>query len=251
MKLMFFEKKENLFIGRFGPLFRNRLIDHGFSTRKGGISSSPYDSLNLGCQTGDIHPHVEENRKRFFLSIKTTPEQLAIPEQIHDNKILNINNPGNYPATDGLITNTPGIVLTVQTADCLPIFLFDPVHRAIGLIHAGWRGTSKKIAQKTVIAMTDHFDTHPKDLQIFFGPSIGPCCYTVGPDVSERFSNKYIINRKFDLWMCNRDQLIYAGASGEQIIISRLCTACHPEWFFSYRRSGGNSGRMMAVMTLV
>ncbi len=247
---MFFEKKEKLFVGRFGPLYRNRIVGHGFSTRRGGISVPPYDSLNLGYKTGDTQKHIEENRKRFFQAIKISSEQLAIPEQIHDNKILNVYNPGNYPAADGLITNISGIVLSVQIADCLPVFLFDPVHRAIGLIHTGWRGTSEKISQKAVKAMTDHFHTKPEDLQIFFGPSIGPCCYTVGPDVSEHFSKQYLINGKLDLWMCNKDQLIRAGAPAKQIMMSRLCTACHPEWFFSHRCSGGKTGRMMALFTL-
>lgn len=247
---MFFEKKSNLFIGRFGHLYRNSIIDHGFSTRRGGISNFPYDSLNLGYQTGDAQHNIEENRKRFFQAIEIISEQVAVPEQIHDNQIAKVDNPGHFPETDGLITNVPRIVLSIQTADCLPIFLLDPVRPAIGLIHAGWRGTEAKISQKAVKAMSDHFETKPDDLQIFFGPSIGPCCYNIGPDVAEHFSNKYITKGKLNLWKCNMDQLIQMGMSSHQIRMSRLCTACHPEWFFSHRRSGGKTGRMNAICML-
>ena len=247
---MFFEKRGNLFVGRFGQLFGNKAILHGFSTREGGVSALPYDSLNVGFQTGDLDDHITENRRRLFQALEISSERVAIPEQVHGDQIIKVDNPGRYSKADGLVTNHPEIALTVQTADCLPIFFYDPVQGVIGLIHAGWRGTVLEISQKTVTVMTHHYRTKPENLLIFFGPSIGPCCYTVGSDVAERFPEKYISEGKLDLWQCNRDQLTHMGVDFHHIIMSRLCTVCHSKWFFSHRSSGGKTGRMVAVFML-
>jgi len=247
---MFFERRENLFIGRFAELFLNQVVFHGFSTRKGGVSDSSYHSLNLGSRTGDAPSRVAENRRRFFHSIGIRKQNLALPQQVHGDRVERVAKPGRYENTDGLVTNVRGIVLTIQVADCLPVFLYDPLRNAVGLVHAGWRSTELGIVSKGVAKMAHHFQTNPTDLWVFFGPSIGPCCYEIGPEAARRFSAKYISQGRLDLWQCNRDQLLDAGVLPHKIEMSCLCTVCRPEWFFSHRASGGRTGRMMAVIGL-
>ena len=247
---MFFEKRGDLFLGRFAPLFGDSTIIHGFSARKGGVSNPPHDTLNLGTGTDDSPHHVDENRRRFFHAINFSEQRLAIPRQVHGNHIVRITEPGIYPDTDGLLTDIPGIGLVVQVADCLPVYLYDPARRVIGLVHAGWRGTKSKIVSKTIVEMSRHYNTKAHDLHVFFGPSIGPCCYEVGNDVLKDFSEKYLKNGKLDLWESNKDLLVDAGVKPERIVVSRLCTVCLSEWFFSHRASRGKTGRMMAVIGL-
>ena len=247
---MFFEKKDDQFLGRFAPLFGDSTIIHGFSARKGGVSDPPCDTLNLGMGTDDLPDRVDENRRRFFHAMRIPLRSAAIPQQVHGNHIARITEPGTYPETDGLMTDVPGIALVVQVADCLPIYLHDPAHKAIGLVHAGWRGTRLKIASKAVREMSCRFETKAQDLRVFFGPSIGPCCYDVGDDVSRHFSKDYLKNGRLDLWKSNHDLLVDAGVRHDRIVVSRLCTVCLPEWFFSHRAGGGKTGRMMAVIGL-
>ncbi len=246
---MFFEKVGNLFIGRFAELFSEN-ISHGFSTRKGGVSNPPYDTLNLGINTDDQYCNVIENRKRFFKTIGISERKAAIPQQVHDNRVQVITKPGFYTDTDGLITQVPGVVLTIQTADCVPVFLYEPVKRVIGLVHAGWRGTYKNIVFETVNSMIRNFSVTAENINIFFGPSIGPCCYQVGDNVIQHFSLKYIHNNHLNLWLCLYDQLTETGCIPENIHMSRLCTVCYPEWFFSHRRYNARTGRMLAFIYL-
>ena len=248
---MFFEKKDDLFIGRFGDLFGHRTVFHGFSTRKGGVSRFPYDTLNLGRETGDVKNRTEENRRRFFRASSISADRIAIPQQVHGDKIVKVTEPGNYLSTDGIVTDRRGLALIVQVADCLPVYFYDPCRGAVGLVHAGWRGTRLQISSKAVLAMGRHFGTEPQDLCVFFGPSIGPCCYEVGQDVASHFSKRYVSDGRLDLWQCNRDQLVDVGVQYDRVVMSRLCTGCHPEWFFSHRLSGGQTGRMMAIIGLL
>ena len=247
---MFFENKSQLFIGRFARLYGSDVLFHAFSTRRGGISQSPFDTLNLGDRTGDCEKNVKENRDRFFQSIGVKPEKLAIPVQIHGNNIVPVEAPGVYPETDGLITDVPEICLVVQVADCLPVYLYDPIHRAIGLVHTGWRGTYQKIVTLAIQNMGSNFGTRPEDILVFFGPSIGPCCYEVGIDVSQHFPGNEMQGKRLDLWKANRNLLIESGIPVDNITVSGLCTACYSDWFFSHRRSGGKTGRMMGIIGL-
>jgi YfiH family protein len=206
--------------------------------------------LNLGFNTEDEPTSTEENRRRFWNAMFLDSSCSAIPRQVHGDRILAVNAPGIYPDTDALITNRSDLSLVVQTADCLPVFLVDPIKRAIGLVHAGRRGSARQIASKTVQAMAVEFGSAPERLEAYLGPSIGPCCYTVGKEVSDEFASKYTQDGKLDLWRVNSDQLIDAGLNPAQVESSRLCTACHHEWFFSHRISGGKTGRMMGVLAL-
>ena len=248
---MFFEKNGNLFIGRFASLFRSTDVFHGVSTRKGGVSSTPYETLNLGRRTDDAPAHVEENRRRFYRAMTVSSRRIAIPQQVHGDAIAYVSHPGTFPETDALVTDVSGIALVVQVADCLPIFLYDSRQRAVGLVHAGWKGMTRFIVRKAVEEMVRCFHTHPQYLHVYFGPSIGPCCYEVQDDVASHFSRKYVPDGKLNLWACAEDQLIEAGVQKEKIETSKLCTVCLSDWFFSHRVSGGKAGRMMAVFGLI
>jgi len=246
---MFFEKVGDLFIGRFAELFSEHIC-HGFSTRKGGVSKPPYNTLNLGFNTDDQYYNVTENRKRFFKTVGISEKNVAIPEQVHGNRVRIITESGTYPESDGLITNVPDVILTIQTADCVPVFLYEPAKRVTGLVHAGWRGTYKNIIRETINTMIRNFRVKAENIHIFFGPSIGPCCYQVGDTVIHHFSLKYIHNNHLNLWLCLYDQLTEAGCLAENIYMSRLCTVCYPEWFFSHRRNNGKTGRMLAFIKI-
>lgn len=246
---MFFEKVGDIFIGRFAQLFSMN-IQHGFSTRTGGVSHFPYNSLNLGFNTEDQPFNVTKNRKKFFNVVGVSEDNAAVPVQIHGNRVRVITEPGKYPETDGLITSVSQVVLTIQTADCVPVFLFDPVNKVIGLVHAGWQGVYKGIIIKTIHAMVENFNLKTENIMVFLGPSIGPCCYKAGSEVLDKFLSKYIHNGYLDLWSCLYDQLLETGCVSENIHISELCTACNPEWFFSYRRDKGKTGRMLGYIYL-
>lgn len=247
---MFFERTGRLFIGRFPGLFRRPEIVHGFSTRKGGISSPPFDTLNCGTNTSDSKKHVHQNRHSFLQTIGIHSESLAIPQQIHHDNIVHVQKPGIFKATDGLITNIPGIILSVQVADCVPVYLYDSVKSTIGLVHAGWRGSAMKIVQKTISQMQEKLHSDPSDIHAFLGPSIGPCCYEVSRDVIDHFPSTCTAGNYLNLWKANTLQLKASGLDPTRIYASGICTKCHNHLFFSHRSSGGKTGRMLAVFGL-
>ncbi len=248
---MFFERINDLHVGRFLPFFSNPSIIHGISTRKGGVSRPPYESLNLGENVGDSSCCVKENRRKFFSSLGISVKDIAFPVQVHGDVVRYARRPGTFPKTDGLVTNISNIVLTVQTADCLPVFIFDSVHMAVGLIHVGWRGCVKKITLRALDKMYSEFGSNPGDLNIVFGPSIRSCCYEVGDELTRLFPSGYVDNGHLDICLFNRDLLVKGGVRPENITATRVCTCCHQEWFFSHRASGGRTGRMIAFLALV
>ncbi len=237
-------------MGQFDRLLKEPGLNHGFSTRKGGVSTPPFDFLNLGTQTGDSFENTTQNRQKFFQALGFSSLTPVVPRQVHENHVAVVADPGEQPAADAVITDRGQIPLTIQVADCVPVFLFDPAVPCIGLVHAGWRGTEALISAKTVHRMKGAFDSDPQNLRACIGPSIGPCCYETGDDVRNRFHSKYIHGKNLDLPECNRDQLISAGLRPENVQKSGICTHCHPDLFFSHRASGGETGRMMAVMML-
>jgi YfiH family protein len=238
----------NLWIGRFPGLFDPPEVRHGFSTRRGGMSRPPFDSLNVGMWTEDSPDCASANLSLLCNALGIPEDCLAIPHQVHGDRIQVVEKPGLVEATDALITSSPEVVLTVQVADCMPVFLCDPRSGTVGLVHAGWKGTAAEIARKTVVRMQAEMGTDVSGVSAFLGPSIGPCCCQVGPDVAGQFSREYISGGFLDLWACNRDQLLSAGLKPESIHESRLCTVCHSDLFFSHRASGGRTGRMMAFL---
>jgi len=269
---------------------------HGFSTRAGGFSRAyRKGDLNLGFTKDDSRAAVEKNRTAFVETIgavtRTRSEvirnsfwPLISVRQIHSDLIHCVESiPKEQLFGDGLITSTPGLLLAIQTADCLPIILVDTKRKAVGVFHAGWRGTAKRIAEKGVGEMFRCFASRPPDIRAAIGPGIQGCCYEVGEEVRIKFESQFSyaaglfrevkesdpVREKYpllfltarapghselpkkiflDLVEANRQQLIAAGVPKKNIESSALCTNCHPELLFSYRAEKGRTGRMMAVV---
>jgi purine-nucleoside/S-methyl-5'-thioadenosine phosphorylase / adenosine deaminase len=257
---------------------------HAFSTRPGGVSPLEDEKvLNLGFTDWDARENVQENRRRFQTAAGASDLPLIALKQIHSDVIHLFEGSANDPCSgDASITNRPGLLLAIQTADCVPILLVDPQKRAIAAIHAGWRGTLARIAAKTIGKMQMHFATNPRDLLAAIGPSIGPCCYEVGTEVATQFLSQFPDAPDYfdefrtgdepnpiqwlnmmppghqpppkgvllDLRKANRSQLLIAGLRPQNIHTIDLCTACRPDLLFSYRKQGPASGRLMSVIAL-
>jgi len=240
-------------------------LGHGFSTRLGGVSEGVYAALNLSFTVGDITERVVENRRRLARALGYDPGNAVAGQQVHGDGVAVVTGreagagalgPGiALPATDALVTGTPGLPLMAFFADCVPVFLADPLNQVVGIAHAGWRGTVQRIAGKTLDRMNESFGTHPAGCLAVLGPAIGPCCYTVDEPVAETFAawGQPVVWRdgdkwRVDLWEANRQLLLAAGIPPGKITVIRVCTACHPELMFSHRRDGGKTGRMAAVI---
>lgn len=245
-------------------------ISHAFTTRCGGVSQPPFDSLNLSSKAGDSQFNVRENISRLSgkLSIK---EDLFFLDQVHGNKVLTVGeNSANMDDRqfDSAISKSQNLPLAIVTADCLPLLIYDPERKAIGAVHAGWRGTSCGIVEKTIIAMKTNFDCSVKDMVVAMGPSIGPCCYEVDKLVLDAFlqrgergveewssasesSLKDSEKRwSFNVSEANRVQLLRLGIKEKNISSQSDCTCCRGDLFFSYRRDGAKTGRLGAIIMM-
>jgi YfiH family protein len=280
-------KQAKLEIVRVSHFSKFPWLLHGFSTRGGGFSRAYGGAaLNLGFTTPDSKTAVERNRAEFLRALGngSRPSPLVTLRQIHSDIIHCVDTPPTSQlAGDGVITATPGLLLGIQTADCLPIILVDPRRRAVGVFHAGWRGTVKRIVEKGVGEMRRHFGSRPRDLKAAIGPGIHGCCYEVGEEVRDHFESQFayagklfreieetdpvrekypmlfltacapghsILPKKIflDLAEANRQQLLAVGVPAKSIDTSPLCTNCRPDLLFSYRAEKGKTGRMMAVV---
>ncbi|MBR7025563.1 MAG: peptidoglycan editing factor PgeF [Selenomonadaceae bacterium] len=266
--------ENNLWLGIFST-FPKDLVTHAVSTRIGGVSKEPFDSLNLALHVGDEPADVIANRKKFLRALGFKLSDIVTPNQVHGDKIFRVdenyrgcgcnNYADSIPETDALITDTPGLPLMLCFADCVPIFFVDTEKRAVGLAHGGWKGTLKKIAAKTLLKMNSEFGTRPQDCLIGIAPSIGVCCYEVGGVVidkcKEAFPNDYerlLIQRDgkifLDLQLANVIQLLEIGASEKNIEVSNHCTCCTSDWYFSYRaaqkKNLDRTGRIAALIAL-
>jgi len=261
---------------------------HGFSTRAGGVSRAyGGKSLNLGFTPEDSRRAVEQNRAAFLRELGAVRKGHELPlvtvRQIHSDLIHCVPEMPEAPlAGDGLVTQTPGLLLAILTADCLPVILADTKRRAIGVFHAGWRGTVKRIAEKGVGEMQRWFGSRPRDIKAAIGPGVHGCCYSVGPEVRTQFESQFEYGSKLfreveeidpvrekypllfltarapghselpkkiflDLVEANRRQLLAVGVPAKNISASPLCTSCHTDLLFSHRAEKGVTGRMMAV----
>jgi YfiH family protein len=257
---------------RVPPWSAEAWLVHGFSTRTGGVSeiagaSRPGGDLNLGFTDRDTSQAVLLNRERFLSSLLPGGNRsearwgLVTLKQMHSALVRRVSctEIGERASLwgDGLLTNEPGVLLGIQTADCLPILIADRQRRAVGAFHAGWRGTLKGIVERGVAAMGHEFGSLPGDLVAAIGPGIGPCCFGVGAEVQDLFRARYAYADKLfsagqrlslDLVEANRRQLLAAGLSPETIFTLNACTSCRTDEFFSYRAERGKTGRMMAVI---
>jgi hypothetical protein len=229
-------------------------VHFAMSTRVGGISPEPL-GMNLSYRVGDEASNVVENRRRFFDSLGMNVSDCAIPHQCHSGNIQIVSRSGEYDACDGLITEVVGLPLVVTVADCLPVVLFEPVKRVIGLVHAGWRGTMQGITAEAVGLMVKQCGAVASEMVAYLGPSARVCCYEVGGAVAQLFSLDEIEQRNdrlyLDLKKSNLGQLIGCGMKEDNIEISPFCTICNPQFFHSHRRDRTHSGRMMAVVSLL
>ena len=227
----------------------------GQSTRAGGVSLPPFDSLNLGLHTQDDAAAVEENRRRLATSFGFRPEQLSGGHQIHSDQLACLETPGQYDGCDAFMTDRQDILLSVTVADCVPVLIVDPTRQLIAAAHAGWKGTAARIAYKTVARLEQQYGSAPQDCWAFIGASIGFDDFEVGPEVGIQFAEhlrrgpdsrgKYFV----DLKGANREQLIAAGLLAEQIDISPVSSLSQPELVFSHRASGdGRTGRGLAII---
>lgn len=229
-------------------------------TRHGGVSPSPWDSLNLGGTVGDDPRNVRDNLNKLVISSGFQVEDLVQVNQIHSKNVIVANQAMDGKSEgDAILTNTPGLLLLMRFADCVPILIVDPVNRAIGIAHAGWQGTVQEVAYHAVMGMISEYGSDPENIVAGIGPSIGPDHYEVGSDVVEMALETFEENEdhvlirqdgkvKFDLWEANRISLSRAGV--ERIEISGVCTACKQQNWFSHRGSGGKTGRFGAVIGL-
>lgn len=236
-------------------------VVHGVSTRRGGVSEAPWDTLNLSHTKGDDPNHVDENHRRFCQALQVVSGSVVTAYQVHGTRVARVTvaQRGERQAQcDALMTDAPGVPLMLRFADCTPVLLYDPVRQAIGLAHAGWRGTVAQIAAVTVTAMQETFGSQPGDLVAAIGPAIGPCCYAVGHEVIDQVHAHLpqagmLLPRvegrpHFDLWTANRQQLAACGV--QNIEVAGVCTACHRDWFYSHRAEQGRCGHFAALLAL-
>jgi|TARA_B110000263_G_C15229697_1_gene474007 YfiH family protein len=194
---------------------------------------------------------ILDNRKAFASSNNFDSNALVIPKQVHSKNVCNATEPGYLEETDGVISSDKKIVLTIQVADCSPIFLFDIKNENWGLVHSGWQGTAKNIARESIFKLREA-GSDPQNIKALIGPSINQCCFEVGPEVSVQFDSIFSINGKGDRKMVDlksilKHQLIHEGISTGNIMIDDDCTFCRADLYFSYRRDGDKAGRMVAI----
>ena len=257
------------------PLFQREIgLQHGFSTRKGGVSKEHLASLNLSFSVEDAKENVLENFRRIGERFGKTPEDFVLSKQSHETKVLKVGTKDrgkgitkdrDYEGIDALITDEKGIILSCFSADCVPILFYDPIHKTVGACHSGWRGTKGKILQNVVEEMRKHFSSNPAEILVAIGPSICKEQYVVSEDLALSFLEDYpdlgedtaspiqrISKDKFqlDLWDLNRRIALNCGIKEEHISISGYCTMENPELFFSHRYSQGKRGLQGAFICL-
>lgn len=261
----------------FPNIENTHIVSHLFTTRLGGVSEGYFASMNVSYTRGDRKEAVDENFRRIAQLLDRTTADFVLSDQTHTTNIRTVTERDrgkgilrerDYHDVDGLITNVPGIVLTAFYADCVPLYFVDPAHKAIGLSHAGWRGTVGGIGKRTIARMQEEFGSDPKEMIAAIGPSICQDCYEVGEDVAEQFVNslsdegsvkralrytgeteegkKYRLN----LWSVNYDLMLEAGMLPEHICITDICTCCNADYLFSHRASKGKRGNLGAFLSI-
>lgn len=266
------EEKEGVPFLSFSILEKTGLVSQAFSTRMGGVSKGDFATMNFSFTRGDNREDVLENYRRMAAALGVDMNRMILTWQTHTTNVRRVTaedegkgvvRDRDYRDVDGLITDIPGITLVTFFADCVPLYFLDPVHRAIGLSHSGWRGTVKRMGQVTVDAMKEAFGSRPEDIIACVGPSICKDCYEVGAEVAEEFFGAFdetyhnVILLKnpdgkyqLDLWKANEIVLTEAGIKKENLAVTNICTYCNPDLLFSHRRSAERRGNLCAFLSL-
>lgn len=247
------------------------IVKHCFTTREGGVSEGEFSTMNLSFTRGDKEEAVRENYRRIAEAMEVKLENFVFSDQTHTTNIRKVTKedagkglfkPRDYKDIDGLITDVPGLVLSTFYADCVPLYFVDPVHRAIGLSHSGWRGTVKRMGAETLYTMQQNYGTKPEEVICVIGPSICQDCYEVGEEVAEEFLRAFpqkaeeLLKKKpdgkyqLDLWRANEIILMEAGVKREHLSVMGLCTCCNSRLLFSHRASKGKRGNLGAFLSL-
>lgn len=254
----------------FNALERTGMVVNAFSTRQGGVSVGCLESMNLGFNRGDLDENVLKNHKIFAKAVGFPYENIVTTNQTHTTNVRvvtkedcgkGIAKDRDYSDVDGLITNIPGIVLATYYADCVPLYILDPINKAIGLSHSGWKGTVKRIGDNTLKLMNENYGTNPKDVICCIGPSICQDCYEISEDVANEFINEFGKNNKIlynkgngkyqlNLWESVKQVFLDAGVEYDNIYTTDICTCCNKDELFSHRGHHGKRGNLAAFLML-
>ena len=248
-------------------------IVHCFSTRLGGVSQGIFSSMNLSFTRGDEENAVKDNYRRLSAAVGFSLEDIVTSDQTHTTNVQlvgaedrgkGVTRPRTYKDVDGMITNVPGVVLCTFYADCVPLYFVDPVHKAVGLSHSGWRGTVGKIGKVTIEKMAEQFGSDPEEIFTAIGPSICQDCYEVSEDVilefqkafEEKYWERLLYKKKngkyqLNLWEANHIIFLEAGIKEDHISVPGICTCCNPEFLFSHRASHGRRGNLAAFLGIL
>lgn len=259
------------------PLLKFRMFDrfdwmeHGITTRAGGVSKGIFSELNLSFTRGDDRAAVDENFHRTAISLHAEVSDVVLTDQTHTANVRVVTREDcgkgilrerDYKDIDGLVTNEPGVVLSAFFADCVPLFLIDPVHRAVGVSHSGWRGTLARMGRETIRVMQKNYGSVPQQMYGAVAPSICQSCYEVSEDVAQQFIQQFqgagtqlcapaaLGKYQLNLWKANELVLLEAGILKEHLAVTNLCTCCNPKLLFSHRASHGKRGNFGAFVKI-
>ena len=256
---------------QFPLLSETGIVKNAFTTREGGVSEGIFESLNLSFTRGDDPDAVRENYRRVASAFGKEVTDIVCSDQTHTTNMRRVDRScGGYGVTkerpytdvDGLVTNEPGLILATFYADCVPLYFVDPVHKAIGLSHSGWRGTVARMGKATLDKMKAEFGTNPADVYAAIGPSICQDCYEVSEDVADAFKEAFAGHEEeilldkgngkyqLDLWNANEIVMLDAGIKKEHLAITNICTCCNDRLLFSHRASKGRRGNLGAFLML-
>lgn len=256
---------------RFPLLDETGIVENAFTTREGGVSEGIFESLNLSFTRGDDPDAVKENYHRIAAAFGKEVSDIVCSDQTHTTNVRRVDRTYGgcgvikdrpYTDVDGLVTDEPGLILATFYADCVPLYFVDPVHKAIGLSHSGWRGTVERMGQATLDKMKAEFGTDPADVYAAIGPSICQECYEVSEDVADAFAEAFagheeeiLIDKgndkyQLDLWKANEIVMMDAGVKREHLAVTNICTCCNERLLFSHRASKGKRGNLGAFLML-
>lgn len=270
----YIEHMDTVPVLRFHAFDEMKFVNAAFSTRFGGISTGHLSELNLGFGRGDSDETVRQNFSLFCESMGVSSQTLVLSDQVHDTELAVVDEKDTcrsvikkrLKGVDGLLTAQSDVCLATAYADCVPLLFADPVRKAVAASHSGWKGTVKRIGEKTVKKLQESFGSRPEDIVVVIGPSICQSCYEVSREVIDAFCRSYRKEsvEKFayctneaagkyqlDLWKANQIQLQEAGLLPEHIHLSGICTCCHPKLLFSHRASGGKRGNLNGFISIV